>query len=530
MAQQKFTTLLILLVTALGAISASGCAGDKSKPDPITPVARNPIVNIVLPLSTATLASTAPITLNARITFAENTTAKEVTLFRDGALVAVDNEAPYEWTVTDNQAGLHKFTVRALDTNDHLGEESRTLGIIDTHISATDVVWAVNAGGTSFTSVDGIKYNPDERYTTVTTRQISASINATFDPKLYQSERFGNQFVYKHTLPNGRYHLRLHFAENVYNAAGKRKFSVSAENKVIVDSLDVFSMSGNINTAYSLTIPNIEVTDGEMNIEFTGLVDTAILSALVVTKPQAAKTDWQLTWSDEFNYSGALDPTKWNYEIQPPKWVNSESQRYTDRPENVRVENGVLIIEARKDNYLGNEYSSARVHSQNKGDLLYGRVEVRAKLPAGRGTWPALWMMPTDYRGYGAGWPDSGEIDIMEHVGYDQGRIHATTHNKAYSWVNGMQHKGSASVKDATEKFHVYAVEWSSNAMHFFVDDALYFSYVNNFRGWESWPYDKNFYVILNLAIGGNWGGIEGIDASVFPARLEVDYVRFFQH
>jgi beta-glucanase (GH16 family) len=451
-------------------------------------------------------------------------------LFRDGELIAIDTKAPYQWTVTGTQAGLRTFKVRALDSNDHAGEESRTLSVIDTTASRADVVWALNAGGDAFTAVDGINYLADEPYTQVTTRQISANISSTHDPKLYQSERFGNQFSYQHLLPNGRYHLTLRFAESIHNAAGKRQFSVRVEDKTVVESLDVFSLSGKANTAYDVTIPNVEILDGEINISLKGLVDTAILSALVVSKPHITKTDWQLKWADEFNYSGAPDASKWNYEIQPPKWVNNELQRYTNRQENVRVENGLLTIEARKDNYLGDEYSSARIHSQNKGDLLYGRVEVRAKLPTGRGTWPAIWMMPTDYLGYGAGWPDSGEIDIMEHVGFDQGRVHATTHNKAYYWVNGMQHKGSAILNDASSAFHVYAIEWDSNAMHFFIDDILYFSYVNDLRGWQSWPYDKSFYVILNLAVGGNWGGAAGVDTAIWPARLEVDYVRLYQH
>ena len=212
---------------------------------------------------------------------------------------------------------------------------------------------------------------------------------------------------------------------------------------------------------------------------------------------------------------------------------------------NVRVENGLLIIEAHKEQYNNAEYSSGRINSSDKGDILYGRVEVRAKLPYGQGTWPAIWMMPNDINKYATpcpeergqpegakcdGWPNSGEIDIMEHVGYDMNRIHGTVHNKAYYWVNGEQRRASIEAHDVDKEFHVYALEWSPERLDVFYDDSLYFTYLNQGEGWAAWPYDHPFHVILNVAVGGGWGGAGGpTDDSVFPVQMQVDYVRLYQ-
>jgi beta-glucanase (GH16 family) len=243
------------------------------------------------------------------------------------------------------------------------------------------------------------------------------------------------------------------------------------------------------------------------------------------------KVDWRLVWSDEFDYTGLPDPAKWSFEVKPPKWVNGELQNYTgDRPENCRVENGVLVIEARNDHYENLEYSSARIKTKGKGDWLYCRVEVRAKLPSGRGTWPAIWMMPTNEGAYGRGWPDSGEIDIMEHVGYDPGKIHATTHTKKYNWMNNNQKTAVTTVADCSKEFHVYSVEWYPDRIEIHVDDNVYFTNRNDGTGWQAWPFDKSFYLILNLAIGGSWGGLQGVDNSIFPQRMEVDYVRVYEN
>lgn len=239
---------------------------------------------------------------------------------------------------------------------------------------------------------------------------------------------------------------------------------------------------------------------------------------------------WNLVWSDEFNYNGLPDIKKWGYDVADPGWVNEEAQAYyAYRQENSRVENGKLIIEARKDNYQGKPYSSARLVTKNKGDWTYGRIEVRAKLPYGRGTWPAIWMLPTVWNLGDGSWPDNGEIDIMEHVGYDPGVIHASIHCDKYVWTNNTQKTATVRFNDAMSAFHTYAMEWDSSEIKMFVDSTKYFSFKNENKGWQTWPFYKDFHLILNIAIGGSWGGAQGIDNTIFPQRMEVEYVRVYE-
>jgi beta-glucanase (GH16 family) len=236
---------------------------------------------------------------------------------------------------------------------------------------------------------------------------------------------------------------------------------------------------------------------------------------------------WRLVWADEFDTDGRWDETKWNIEIHPPGWVNDELQNYVDRAENARVENGNLVIEAREDFFGNQEYSSARLNSAYKGDLLYGRVEVRAKLPKGTGTWPAIWLLATD-ENYGP-WPNSGEIDIMEHVGWDPGIVHATTHCYNFRAAKGTLMTGWTIVPTFGDDMHVYALEWSADLIDVLVDGNKFFTFANDGTGWQSWPFDRRFNIILNLAIGGSWGGVKGVDNSIFPVRMEVDYVRLYE-
>jgi len=236
---------------------------------------------------------------------------------------------------------------------------------------------------------------------------------------------------------------------------------------------------------------------------------------------------WQLVWSDEFDYQGYPDPNKWGYDIGAGGWGNQELQYYTNRLENARVENGRLIIEARKENYGGAQYTSARLKTRYKGDWLYGRIEVRAKLPGGTGTWPAIWMLPTD-NVYG-GWPNSGEIDIMECVGYDPWRVYFTIHTAAYNHMLGTQKGSSTSLNDPQNNFYTYTLEWYPDRLDFYVDNVKYFTFYKEKDDYTVWPFDQRFYLILNIAVGGTWGGAQGVDPNVFPQRMEVEYVRVYQ-
>jgi beta-glucanase (GH16 family) len=241
--------------------------------------------------------------------------------------------------------------------------------------------------------------------------------------------------------------------------------------------------------------------------------------------PPPPPPNWRLVWQDEFDGPN-IDESKWVYEVRPPYWVNNELQNYTNRRwENARIENGALVIEARRD-FFGGEYSSARLKTAGRASWTYGRVEARLQVPTGYGTWPAFWMMPDNQS---RGWPACGEIDVLEHVGYDENRVHSTTHSLRYNWRSPNQRTGSTFVPGATSGFHVYAVEWFPDRIEAYVDGVRYFTSPNDGGGDDSWPFNKNFHIILNLAVGGDWGGARGVDPNIWPRRMTVDYVRVYQ-
>lgn len=232
-------------------------------------------------------------------------------------------------------------------------------------------------------------------------------------------------------------------------------------------------------------------------------------------------------WADEFDYEGAPDAQKWGYDIGGSGWGNNELQYYTDDIKNASVANGLLTITAIKEDIEQNQYSSARLVSRDKGDWLYGRFEISAKLPEGVGTWPAIWMLPTDWA-YG-GWPASGEIDIMEHVGYDQDVVHITVHTEAYNHGIGTQVGQSKRVTGVSTDFHTYRVDWTPEDIKGYIDDDLVFNFPNEKDGYEKWPFNKRFHMLLNIAVGGNWGGAQGVDETIYPVSMEVDYVRVYE-
>ena len=247
------------------------------------------------------------------------------------------------------------------------------------------------------------------------------------------------------------------------------------------------------------------------------------------SSPPSTSWNFETTpaWQDEFDYTGLPDPAKWSFEQGGDGWGNHELQYYTRSLKNAHVGDGVLSIVARRQKIEGSDYSSARLRSKGKGDFRYGRFEVRAKLPIGRGTWPAIWMLPTD-QVYG-GWPKSGEIDIMEHVGYDPGRIHITMHTGAYNHVLGTQKTAIHPVDDATTQFHRYRVDWTPATIRGYIDDVQVYEFVNEGTGPAAWPFDQRFHFLLNIAVGGDWGGKEGVDKNIFPATLQIDYVRAYK-
>jgi beta-glucanase (GH16 family) len=249
--------------------------------------------------------------------------------------------------------------------------------------------------------------------------------------------------------------------------------------------------------------------------------------------PHSAPAGMKLVWSDEFNYKGLPDTTRWGYDLGDgcPNvcgWGNNELQYYeANRLENARVENGHLVIEARREKAGTKEYTSARMVSKHKGDWTYGKIEARIKLPKGLGVWPAFWMLSTDWS-YG-GWPASGEIDIMENVGYMPDSIFGSVHTKLYNHIQGTQVTNGLYCNTLSSDYHVYGIEWNAEKIDFYFDQKLYLTFRNKHKGPDAWPFDRRFHVLLNMAVGGNWGGKTGVDTNIWPQQMLVDYVRVYQ-
>jgi len=247
-----------------------------------------------------------------------------------------------------------------------------------------------------------------------------------------------------------------------------------------------------------------------------------------ITAPEG----YQLVWHDEFNDTPhaegkcTMPNSDWEYEIAKPGWVNNELQHYvpgiTHTGDTLAfISNGTLKLITKK---IDKEVCSVRLYAKKSTGFKYGYIEARIKLPTGIGTWPAFWMMPVHYNN---DWPASGEIDIMEEVGYDPNVIVGSLH--AASHYGSSPASGRTTCSTSQKEFHKYAVEWTSSRITFFVDDKAYYTYNNTNKGHADWPYDAPFYIILNMAWGGNWGGAQGVDESALPTTYEVDYVRVFQ-
>ena len=207
-------------------------------------------------------------------------------------------------------------------------------------------------------------------------------------------------------------------------------------------------------------------------------------------------------------------------------WGNNEAQYYTDNPKNVRVQNGRLIIEALKEDFYGSKYTSSRI--KTKKSWKYGRFEIRAKLPKGIGTWAAFWGLPTEWK-YG-NWPNSGEIDVLEHVGFEEGHIVSSVHNIAHHGdLSRSDQTKYVIAKNVVNSFNDYVLEWDEKEIKTFINDKLIFSYLKNNQPWERWPFDEKFHFILNIAIGGNWGGMKGIDDTAFPTKMEIEHFKVYK-
>jgi beta-glucanase (GH16 family) len=242
----------------------------------------------------------------------------------------------------------------------------------------------------------------------------------------------------------------------------------------------------------------------------------------------------KLIWSEEFDYNGLPDSTKWSYDVGDgcPKlcgWGNNELQYYTEKNlDNARVENGILTIEAHKQTMGSKGYTSARLVGKNKADFKYAKIDVSAKVTGGLGAWSAIWMLPT-HNTYG-NWPKSGEIDIMEHVGFERDSIFGTPHTEAFNGMIFTQKSGGIEILDSEDEYYTYTIDWKEDRIDWYVNEHHYHTFHKAKDHFAYWPFDQKFHLILNLAIGGNWGGKHGVDASIWPRTMEIDYIRVYSN
>lgn len=300
------------------------------------------------------------------------------------------------------------------------------------------------------------------------------------------------------------------------DGTGIVNFTAKADNatlyKMLVNGETLTSATG----SFTYTFTALGTNDYTVHISAYN-ADKFISKTVNVT----VKVSPKLVWSDEFNTDGAPDQSKWSYELGTGQggWGNNELQNYTDRRENSVVSNGTLKINLKKEAYQGSTFTSARLVSKGKYDFKYGKIEFRAKLPAGGGTWPALWMLGSNYET--SPWPACGEIDVMEHVGNQQNKVFSTLHFPGNSGSNAVG--GQTTVPTASTEFHTYSAEWSPTFIKFYVDNNLFFTFNNS----ASLPFNNKFFIIMNMAMGGNFGGT--VDPAVTAATMEVDYVRVYQ-
>ena len=308
---------------------------------------------------------------------------------------------------------------------------------------------------------------------------------------------------------------------------GKEWNAYADQDFISVDAKNTAAQSGTITVTVPAN-PTTSARTGAVTI-MSGVARKSIsVTQAAAEKPMYnAPEGYTLVWQDEFETGSELNANDWTHEVKSSGWVNHELQNYVNHktPDGAlvtQVKNGTLRITALKEN--GKIYSG-RVYAKVKSGWQYGYIEASIKLPKGKGTWPAFWMMPVNFRS----WPADGEIDIMEEVGYHPVYVSSSLHANAHVHSNNTQVTHEMKCAGAEGEFHTYAILWTANNITTYVDGKVQLSYDNRGLGRDDWPYDDPFYVILNLAWGGDWGGAQGVDESALPATMEVDYVRVFQ-
>ena len=308
------------------------------------------------------------------------------------------------------------------------------------------------------------------------------------------------------------------------DGSGKIQCSATATNAnsygyIIGDNSEIASTNGNLDYTFTDVGTNSHIIKV---IAYSSTGNSISTSKTINVSSVPFST---LIFSDEFNTDGSPDSSKWNYDIGTGNngWGNGESQYYTNRSDNVIISGGVLKITAKKESYQGSHYTSTRMLTQGKFNFTYGRVEVRAKLPSGGGTWPAIWMLGSNIST--VGWPACGEIDIMEHIGNNQGTVQSAMHTP--SSFGGTVNKGSQFIADVSTNFHIYVLEWTSEKMVFSVDGVKHYTYNPSMKNSSTWPFNQSQFILLNVAMGGSFGG--AIDTNFTSSTMEIDYVRVYQ-
>ena len=317
----------------------------------------------------------------------------------------------------------------------------------------------------------------------------------------------------------------------VYNVnittTGKEWGAYADADFIMVETKNTASQAGTLTVTVNAN-PTTDVRMGNITImSGSARKSIAVSQSAAAQSAYNAPEGYTLVWQDEFDKGSELNPDDWTHEVKSSGWVNHELQNYVNHktPEGnlvTEVRNGKLRITALKEN--GKVYSG-RVYAKVKQGWTYGYIEASIKLPKGKGTWPAFWMMPVNFHS----WPADGEIDIMEEVGYHPDYVSSSLHANAHVHTNNTQVTHEMKCEGAEGEFHTYSILWTAKNITTYVDGKVQLSYDNRGKGRDDWPYDDPFYVILNLAWGGDWGGAQGVDETALPATMEVDYVRVFQ-
>ena len=410
---------------------------------------------------------------------------------------------------------------------------------------AEEVIWGINVGGDVYETRAGELLAADDCGGGAGACGALPEVARTQNELIYRTFRTGDQ-DYRVPVPPGAYDVVLYFVEPDPEAGDARRFDVLLEGDVRLANFNLLEIKARQPAAaVTRTFPRVAVQDGILDIALRGRVGDAVLAAVQVRRSAFSTAGWELAWSDEFD-GDVLSPHNWAVEVWKPGRVNNEIQAYRDDPANVRVEDGRLILEAHPTGLEEPAYTSGRIHSQGRQRFRYGRLDIRARIPEGRGVWPALWLMPDDPYRYATtcsaeaparqgeqgcdAWPNSGEIDLMEHVGYEPGVVHGTVHTRDYYFVLGTQVGQAIVVPRLGEVFHTFTLLWRESELSMYVDGVRYFSYFEDGVGIGQWPFDHAFHIIMNLAVGGDWGAALGpVMAEDFPRRLEVDFVRLYR-